>query len=290
MLTTSRSDPRGLRWPLVVIVFGLLASTALLGQGAARGADPVRQLMDARPDRGQNVAPVFEGWQRNADGTFDLYFGYLNRNWSESLDIPVGADNSFDPGPPDRGQPTHFLARRHKQIFKVTVPADFGKQTLVWTLSVRGNAERVPGSLRPEQQIDVTKDSSSGNTPPKVEIAAAGTAMAGVPYKLTASVIDDGLPKTRASAENVRLGPNVIWSKYRGPGSLRFAPDVTAVQAQTAATTVVFSEPGEYMIQALADDGSVVATAQGQSTPGFACCWSTTRVKVTVTGTGTTGR
>ena len=128
------------------------------------------------------------------------------------------------------------------------MPANFGKQTLVWTLSVRGNAERVPGSLRPEQQIDVSEDSASGNTPPKVEIAAAGAAMAGVPYKLTASVIDDGLPKTRASAENVRFGPNVSWSKYRGPGSIRFAPVVTAVQAQTAATTVVFSEPGEYMI------------------------------------------
>lgn len=273
-----------------MLAFGLLAGTALLAQDPLRGSDATRQLMDTRPDRGQNVAPVFEGWQRNSDGTFDLHFGYLNRNWSEALDIPVGASNAFEPGPPDRGQPTHFLARRHKQIFRVTVPGDFGKQTLVWTLSVRGHVEKVPGSLRPEQQIDVSKDTASGNTPPKIEIDVAGTAMAGVPFKLVASVMDDGLPKTRASAENVRLGLNVSWSKYRGPGSLRFEPAVTAVQAQTAATTVVFSEAGEYIVQALADDGSVLATAQGQNTPGFACCWSTTRVKVTVTGPGTTGR
>jgi len=28
-----------------------------------------------RFDRGQNVAPVFEGWERNPDGTFTMVFG-----------------------------------------------------------------------------------------------------------------------------------------------------------------------------------------------------------------------
>ena len=32
-------------------------------------------------DRGQNVAPVFEGWERNPDGTFNMVFGYMNRNY-----------------------------------------------------------------------------------------------------------------------------------------------------------------------------------------------------------------
>ena len=59
-------------------------------------------------DRGQNVAPVFEGWERNPDGTFNMVFGYMNRNYREMPHVPVGPDNFFEPGPADRGQPTHF--------------------------------------------------------------------------------------------------------------------------------------------------------------------------------------
>src|SRR5437870_4335823 len=42
---------------------------------------------------GQDVVPYFEGWIRNPDGTFDLVFGYFNRNWQEELAIPAGPDN-----------------------------------------------------------------------------------------------------------------------------------------------------------------------------------------------------
>ena len=30
---------------------------------------------------GQNSAPAYEGWEKNADGSFNLVFGYFNRNW-----------------------------------------------------------------------------------------------------------------------------------------------------------------------------------------------------------------
>ena len=33
--------------------------------------------------RGQSLQPVFEGWEKNADGTFSMWFGYLNRNDEE---------------------------------------------------------------------------------------------------------------------------------------------------------------------------------------------------------------
>src|SRR5436309_15752565 len=39
---------------------------------------------------GQDIVPYFEGWIRNADGTFDMVFGYFNRNWQEELTIPAG--------------------------------------------------------------------------------------------------------------------------------------------------------------------------------------------------------
>src|SRR5688572_28399290 len=85
---------------------------------------------------GQNVAPVYEGWEKNADGTFTMYFGYMNRNYEEIVEVPVGPNNSFEPDGPDRGQPTHFYPRRQMLIFSVNVPADWGeKKDLVWTLT-----------------------------------------------------------------------------------------------------------------------------------------------------------
>src|SRR5574342_1214788 len=57
---------------------------------------------------GQNIAPAYEGWEKNADGSFNLVFGYFNRNWDEEIDTPIGAANAFEPGDPDRGQPTHL--------------------------------------------------------------------------------------------------------------------------------------------------------------------------------------
>ena len=42
---------------------------------------------------GQSVSPSFEGWYPNPDGSFTLSFGYFNRNFEQTLDIPIGTDN-----------------------------------------------------------------------------------------------------------------------------------------------------------------------------------------------------
>ena len=88
-----------------------------------------------------------EGWERNADGSFTLVFGYMNRNYDERPEIPVGPNNSFSPEPIDRGQPTHFYPRRQQFMFKVRVPATFGKQQLVWTLTRAGKTKKAVGKL-----------------------------------------------------------------------------------------------------------------------------------------------
>ena len=106
--------------------------------------------------RGQNVAPAFEGWEKNEDGSFNFLFGYMNRNWLEEIDVPVGEDNMFSPGPADRGQPTHFLPRRNRFVFKVRVPADWGDRELVWTLTSQGVTEHAYASLRPDYIVDNT--------------------------------------------------------------------------------------------------------------------------------------
>src|SRR5919112_1720411 len=61
------------------------------------------ELPSTKFSSGQDIVPYFEGWIRNADGSFDLVFGYFNRNWQEELAIPPGPDNSIEPGGPDRG-------------------------------------------------------------------------------------------------------------------------------------------------------------------------------------------
>src|SRR5260370_20099569 len=94
---------------------------------------------EPRHDSGQGVTGAFEGWFKNQDGSFNLLFGYYNRNQREDLEIPVGANNRIEPGGPDQGQPTHFLTGRQWGLFTVTVPADFGTITLTRTLSSNGH-------------------------------------------------------------------------------------------------------------------------------------------------------
>ena len=63
----------------------------------------------------------------------------MNRNWEEEIDVPVGPDNGFNVGGADQGQPTHFLPRRNRFVFRVPVPEDFtDKDELIWTLTTHG--------------------------------------------------------------------------------------------------------------------------------------------------------
>ena len=103
---------------------------------------------------GQTIAAAYEGWEQNDDGSFNLVFGYMNRNWEEVIDVPVGPGNSIEPGGPDRGQPTHFYPRRNRFVFRIRVPADFGDQELVWTLTTNGRTERAYATLKRDYYID----------------------------------------------------------------------------------------------------------------------------------------
>src|SRR5512134_3113905 len=100
--------------------------------------------------KGQSISPAFEGWEENPDGSFNMLFGYMNRNWEEELDIPIGPNNNIVPGQPDQGQPTHFYPRRNRFVFKVKVPKDWGNKELTWTLTTAGKTERAYATLRPD--------------------------------------------------------------------------------------------------------------------------------------------
>src|SRR4030095_9323473 len=42
-----------------------------------------------RSNAGQSITPIYEGWERVPDGSFNMVFGYLNRNHVEQISLPV---------------------------------------------------------------------------------------------------------------------------------------------------------------------------------------------------------
>ncbi len=313
----------------------LLGAVALAAVSAGASAQSLTY------NSGQTVAPAYEGWEQGADGTKYFLFGYMNRNWEEELDIPVGPDNGFNVGAADQGQPTHFLPRRNHFVFRVEVPAGFSeKDELIWTLTSHGRTLKAYASLRTDYAVDdVVKASETGalgagtsspevraNTPPvvKVDGPKSRTVKTGDRLTLIAYVLDDGIPKRRASglagaavanegsrrdtattpttsavpgAENplranramlpparATVGKNVglhlSWFVYRGPAGVTFNPPQIKVWEDTRAganspwapvwtapdissdgrivVEATFTEPGTYVLRALADDGALL--------------------------------
>jgi hypothetical protein len=205
-----------------------------------------------------NITPVYEGWLPRDDGSFDLVFGYFNRAWDEASTIPIGPSNTMEPGA-DRGQPTHFQPRRNRFVFTVHVPANFGKQEIVWTLTSRGRTEKAYGTLKPDYVLDDTVIMSNigaggalstspdmvGNKPPELTIEGPKnvTAKVGVPITLAATATDDGKPNKRNMPNG--LGGNYILPQsanglrlsffvYRGAGkAVTFDPPQTEVWEDT---------------------------------------------------------
>jgi hypothetical protein len=250
------------------------------------------ELPSTKFNSGQDVQPYFEGWIKNKDGSFDLVFGYFNRNWQEELAIPAGPDNTVEPGGPDRGQPTYFLPRRQGWVYRVRVPADFGKGVVTWTIKANGKTEKAYGELLPVEEIteriimtrgNLNPGDDDPNKPPSIAIAPVGAVAIDAPVALIASVTDDGLPKPRtvtppkaptgadattiqaqanSSASARPRGLTVTWMQLRGPAKVQFeragAIPVTDGRASTAAR---FAERGTYVLRATANDGALSTKA-----------------------------
>jgi hypothetical protein len=233
---------------------------------------------------GQNVAPIFEGWERNPDGSYNMVFGYLNRNYEEEVDIPIGTQNSITIGDEvygDRGQPTHFYSRRQRFLFRVVVPKDWDeKRKVVWTLTSHGKTDQAKGWLQPEWELsqDVMVENMGGGVPdpnnkaPAVEVRAVSGATVSHPVSLTATATDDGLPKPyrrtpsnpdRDSQPRRPRGVDIKWIQYRGPGKVTFDPSSSSVvygEPVTLTSKANFSAPGTYVLRAIASDGQLFAT------------------------------
>ena len=240
---------------------------------------------------GQTVQPIFEGWTKNADGSFQFFFGYLNRNHVEELHVPVGAENRFEPGAADRGQPTYFYTRFNRDQFSVTVPADWGQKELIWTLVTQGRPERAVAWLRPDWEITPPGvgrgDAAAKNQPPTLDVKGEPRVALPATLTLTATVTDDGQPPPRDQGRGGRGNPNrppafvydsklpppvnvpqvereprptvtgrlqVEWFVWRGLADVTFTPGAASADEGPAVVTAAFSKPGEYVLRARATD------------------------------------
>lgn len=279
---------RALVFVLTLGVIGMPGRAAAQPDGALSG--------NIKYNSGQTVQPIFEGWTKNADGSFNLFFGYLNRNHVQELSVPVGPENQIEPAGPDRGQPTYFYTRFNRQLFSVAVPANWGQKEVIWTLTTNGRSERAVGWLRPDWEIsppgmgrgnDPTK-----NQPPSLTLSGAPRVALPATLTLTATVTDDGQPpqnpgrgrggrpagppafdypsKTpppvnvpqveRAPRPRVTDRLQVEWFVWRGPGAVTFTPSVVGADNGPAEATATFSKPGEYVLRARATDTGATVT------------------------------
>jgi hypothetical protein len=243
---------------------------------------------------GQGVVPVYEGWERVPDGSFNMVFGYLNRNHVQELAIPVGVQNGFEPGPADRGQPSYFYPRENHFLFKVNVPKDWDREKeLVWTVTANGRTETARATLLDiweiDRKVEVSNNGGGVQTsneliakdqPPAVNIAPVARARTGTAVSIVASVNDDGIPgetkprKPRPLEPSLTGAPpspvnvplpqkprppqslSVIWFVYRGPAGATFDPEGYAkVVDGKAEVKATFTRPGTYTVRAFAHDG-----------------------------------
>jgi hypothetical protein len=286
---------------------GVAAVIAAIGVASL---DAQRQwpLAPVPPD-GQRVAPFFDGWYENPDGTITLSFGYSNLNRDEVVEIPLGPENVIEPKEFDGPQPTSFppltvvnggpdgtaSRDRERGVFTVNVPAGY-KGDVVWTLRHRGQVYKVPGRSR-TGAYGLRWPMAMGSVPPLLRFTADGPtgrgpagiqsapmeATVGAPLALAIWTKDDSVRekdvvpiKERGPA---RAAINVTWYKHSGPGGVTFDPpkQPLAELEGTASTAVRFTQPGVYVLRVRADNFGRVDTS-----PGNQCCWTNGYVRVTV--------
>lgn len=242
------------------------AALALLAiMFGAQGLNAQTLLMELRD---QIVSPAYEGWWPNEDGTYKLFFGYMNSNWEQQFDIPIGSDNyfsnvdqselddlakdGFDFSDADQGQPTHFYPRRNPFLFTIDVPADFGDEEVVWTLKTRGQVNRAYGTLKPDYRIDPQvistevggnygslSDALRTNISPELRVEGENfrTVRVGQPLSLAVRASDpDNLPARRparrgSNGQVIRPPSSIV--AISGPG-LRFSWSIYRGPAEAA--------------------------------------------------------
>lgn len=279
-----------------------LAVFLMISMSAAGQAQPGFQF-------GSHIEPAYEGWRPNDDGTFSFMFGYMNENWAEMPDIPVGENNYFEPGDADRGQPTHFLPRRNRWTFEVVAPADWGDRELAWTISHNGVTRIAYATLREDYLVDnmviasetgslgagTSSPESRSNLPPIVEVLGdqIRQARVGEAVALPTQVTDDGLPERRRDstitsedAERRMLRPPsrvtvgkvnglfLSWNKFRGPAGATVSFDPPLPKSWEDTRTSANSPWGPLWLPPPVPEDGVYDVTATFSMPGTYVLWA----------------
>ena len=297
---------------LVVLLAGLIAAP-LYAQLPSHLRDyPLAQ----RRTSGDVIAPFFNGWIANVDGSVTMVFGFANLNSEEIVDIPLGENNSIEPAQFDGVQPTHFptynrfgfTGMQERGVFAVTVPADMAGTEVVWTVTHAGHSYAIPGRATSTAYEMSSTVRAEGSLNPAVRFSQSGpestgregiwgsrvTTSVGTPLTLSAYIQD------RGERDQYEVGPfyalGTEWIKHQGP--VGAVPDfeqasITGRQRARAAgedaasdsnawtevtTQATFPEPGDYVVR-LRVDNFTAPDSQFDNQ----CCWSNAYVPVTVT-------
>lgn len=264
---------------------------------------------------GDIVAPIFNGWIENEDGSVRLIFGFANRNKEEIVDVPIGSNNFIEPSQFNGVQPTHFpiynrggfVGINERGAFAITVPAEMAGTEVIWTLKHAGYEYSIPGRAT-STTYELSDDGAAfGSLLPAIRFEMDGmestdhegiiaerlTTSVGKPLTLSAFAQDrsnrDAYPENN---EFFHYQIGAEWIFHQGPaapdfsqafitGEQRVKQSGTEVGPEDwtkVQTEVTFWEPGDYLIRLRIDN-----FLAPDSRFDYMCCWSNAFVPVTVT-------
>lgn len=264
---------------------------------------------------GDIIAPVFNGWVKNEDGSVRLIFGFANRNKEEIVNIPIGPNNYFEPSQFNGMQPTHFpiydrggfIGINERGAFAITVPAEVADTDVFWTIKHAGHEYSIPGRATSPTYEMSAGGAAFGSLLPAIRFEMDGmestthegilaerlTASVGTPLTLSAYVQDRS---NRAAYpdnnEFLHYQVGAEWVFHQGPAAPDFSQafitgeervkqsgtEVAAEDWTHVQTEATFWEPGDYMIRLRVDN-----FLAPDSRFDYMCCWSNAFVPVTVT-------
>lgn len=294
---------------LLPMLAGLLIAAPLQAQLPERSRD---YPLATRATTGEIVAPMFNGWIANEDGSTTMIFGFANQNRAATVDVPLGANNKLEPAEFQGAQPTHFpvYSRRgfvgiqERGAFGVVVPADMAGTEVIWTLTTGGNTYSIPGRATSAAYELSAGISAAGSLRPAIRFsedspesvnevgiyAEPKTVKVGQPLTLSAMMRDRGERDGYADVlPYYDLG--TFWTMHQGPAEPEIeTPEIPgSVRAENnpidpninewneVSTQVTFPEPGNYIIRLRVDN-----FAAPDSQFDNVCCWSNAYFPVTV--------
>ncbi len=271
--------------------------------------------LGARSASGEAVAPMFNGWIKNEDGSVTMIFGFANQNLEEKVNVPLGPNNFIKPARFEGAQPTHFPVYRRpgfvglqeRGAFAVTVPAHMAGTEVIWTLNSGGKSYSVPGRATAAAYEMSAGERALGTLKPAIRFNASGpeaTDPEGIyaprifttvraPVTLSALVQDRGNRGDYEDNESLFYPLETEWILHQGPsepvidrakitrrerGQEQEESGSTGSNGWIEVTTkVTFQEPGDYVIRLRVDNFSAP-----DSQFDNVCCWSNAYIPVKV--------